>query len=91
MAPVAVRRPGDLPGPQAALRRLVVPQGKAEAGEPALEGALREVLEETGYHCAPGARLPTSRYLANGHPKVVTYWAAEATGAHSYPTTRSTA
>lgn len=55
------------------------PKGKLKRGETALEGALREVLEETGHHCAPGARLPTSRYLVNGRPKEVTYWAAEAT------------
>ncbi|MFD4033411.1 NUDIX hydrolase [Streptomyces sp. NPDC058637] len=56
------------------------PKGKLKRGETALEGALREVLEETGHHCAPGAALPTARYLVNGRPKVVSYWAAEATG-----------
>jgi len=55
------------------------PKGKLKRGEAALEAALREVLEETGYHCTPGARLPSSRYVANGRPKEVTYWAAEAT------------
>ncbi|GAA3003146.1 NUDIX hydrolase [Streptomyces fulvorobeus] len=55
------------------------PKGKLKRGEPALAGALREVLEETGHHCAPGARLPTSRYEVEGRPKEVTYWAAEAT------------
>ncbi|MGW4228416.1 NUDIX hydrolase [Streptomyces sp. NPDC004980] len=55
------------------------PKGKLKRGETALEGALREVLEETGHHCAPGAVLPTARYLVNGRPKEVSYWAAEAT------------
>ncbi|MFD3652246.1 NUDIX hydrolase [Streptomyces sp. 24-1644] len=55
------------------------PKGKLKRGEPALAGALREVLEETGHRCAPGARLPTSRYEVNGRPKEVAYWAAEAT------------
>ncbi|MFF0747239.1 NUDIX hydrolase [Streptomyces sp. NPDC004111] len=55
------------------------PKGKLKRGEDPLAGALREVLEETGYHCVPGARLPTVRYVANGRPKQVTYWAAEVT------------
>lgn len=55
------------------------PKGKLKRAEDALVGALREVLEETGHHCAPGARLGTVRYLAQGRPKEVSYWAAEAT------------
>lgn len=81
MAEVAVpgRRHGDLPRPPAEVRRLVPPQGQAEARGGRPGGALREVLEETGHHCAPGARLGTVSYLANGRPKQVVYWAAEAT------------
>ncbi|MFF9350725.1 NUDIX hydrolase [Streptomyces sp. NPDC014734] len=56
------------------------PKGKLKRGEPALDAARREVLEETGHHCAPGAALPTVRYLVNGRAKEVFYWAAEATG-----------
>ncbi|MEV7087872.1 NUDIX hydrolase [Streptomyces sp. NPDC093085] len=55
------------------------PKGKLKRGEETLAGAVREVLEETGHHCAPGARLDTVHYLAQGRPKEVTYWAAEAT------------
>ncbi|MFD5750988.1 NUDIX hydrolase [Streptomyces sp. NPDC127033] len=55
------------------------PKGKLKRGESALAGAVREVLEETGHHCAPGARLDTVHYLAQGRPKEVIYWAAEAT------------
>jgi 8-oxo-dGTP diphosphatase len=55
------------------------PKGKPKRGEDALVGAEREVLEETGYQCVPGARLPTAYYIANGRPKQVSYWAAEAT------------
>ncbi|MER5954080.1 NUDIX hydrolase [Streptomyces sp. NPDC001893] len=55
------------------------PKGKLKRGEEALAGALREVEEETGFRCAPGARLPTTRYVAGGRPKRVDYWAAEAT------------
>ncbi|WP_405779208.1 NUDIX hydrolase [Streptomyces sp. NBC_00859] len=56
------------------------PKGKLKRGEDTLAAALREVREETGHHCAPGARLPTVRYEANGRPKEVSYWTAEATG-----------
>ncbi|MEU9061093.1 NUDIX hydrolase [Streptomyces sp. NPDC048430] len=54
------------------------PKGKLKRGETTLEAALREVLEETGHHCVPGAALPTAHYMANGRPKEVSYWAAEA-------------
>ncbi|GGV90089.1 DNA mismatch repair protein MutT [Streptomyces gelaticus] len=63
------------------------PKGKLKRGEPALDAARREVLEETGHHCTPGAPLPTARYLANGRPKEVAYWAAEATGGSFVPGT----
>ncbi|MFE2263296.1 NUDIX hydrolase [Streptomyces griseosporeus] len=54
------------------------PKGKLKRGEDALAGALREVEEETGRRAVPGAELPTVRYLADGRPKRVRYWAAEA-------------
>lgn len=56
------------------------PKGKLKRGEEPLAAAVREVLEETGHHCVPGRRLPTARYLVDGRPKEVAYWAAEATG-----------
>lgn len=55
------------------------PKGKLKRGEDPLAGALREVGEETGYPAVPGAPLPTLRYEAQGRPKQVRYWAAEAT------------
>ncbi len=55
------------------------PKGKLKRGEAHLSGALREVEEETGHRAVAGTRLPTVRYLANGRPKEVRYWAAEAT------------
>jgi 8-oxo-dGTP diphosphatase len=55
------------------------PKGKLKRGEEPLAGAVREVAEETGYQARPGAELPTLRYLADGRPKQVRYWAAEAT------------
>ncbi|WP_030021019.1 NUDIX hydrolase [Streptomyces monomycini] len=54
------------------------PKGKLKRDEDWLAGALREVAEETGWQCHPGARLPSTHYLANGRPKEVRYWAAEA-------------
>lgn len=33
----------------------------------------------------PGAVLPTARYVANGRPKEVTYWSAEATAGAFVP------
>lgn len=61
------------------------PKGKLKRGEGALAGALREVAEETGYTAVPGAELPTLRYVANGRPKQVRYWAAEAVSGHFAP------
>lgn len=54
------------------------PKGKLKRGEDPLVCALREVAEETGHTAVPAAELPTARYLANGRPKRVRYWAAEA-------------
>ncbi|MFI7383568.1 NUDIX hydrolase [Streptomyces sp. NPDC049813] len=55
------------------------PKGKLKRGETELAAALREVREETGQECVPGATLPTSRYVVHDRPKTVAYWAAEAT------------
>ena len=55
------------------------PKGKLEAGESWDEAAVREVREETGAACVLGAPLSTARYPVKGRPKVVHYWAAEAT------------
>ncbi|MGW3724257.1 NUDIX hydrolase [Streptomyces sp. F001] len=63
------------------------PKGKLKRGEDPLVGALREVEEETGYAAATGAELPTLYYLANGRPKQVRYWAAEAVSGSFTPTT----
>ncbi|MFD7136946.1 NUDIX hydrolase [Streptomyces sp. NPDC059894] len=54
------------------------PKGKLKRGEEAAAAAVREVAEETGCTARLGARLPTLRYLAQGRPKEVHYWAAEA-------------
>lgn len=57
------------------------PKGKLKRSETFEAAARREVLEETGYTCRLGTELPQSRYTdAQGRPKEVHYWAAEATG-----------
>ncbi|MHA5052328.1 NUDIX hydrolase [Streptomyces sp. SD15] len=61
------------------------PKGKLKRGEDPLAGAVREVEEETGFHCAPGARLPSAVYYVGGRRKHVSYWAAEATDGHFTP------
>jgi 8-oxo-(d)GTP phosphatase len=53
-----------------------LPKGKPEPGEHALLTAVREVAEETGLRVTLGQRLPPVRYLVDGQPKVVDYWAA---------------
>ncbi len=52
------------------------PKGKAKRGEDLLAAAVREVREETGHVCLPGARLGTVRYRAGAREKEVTYWSA---------------
>jgi 8-oxo-dGTP diphosphatase len=51
------------------------PKGKAEAGEADEACALREVLEETGLHCALEYELASTHYVdAKGRPKRVRWW-----------------
>jgi 8-oxo-dGTP diphosphatase len=61
-----------------------LPKGKLTSGESELDAAVREVLEETGYHVRVGEPLGTTRYrrFVNGvdRPKVVRWWAMEAAG-----------
>ncbi|MDT0442019.1 NUDIX hydrolase [Streptomyces johnsoniae] len=61
------------------------PKGKLYAGEPPADAARREVLEETGAEIRLGQRLSTHRYPAQGRPKVVDYWVAEAVGGRFEP------
>ncbi|MFD3455878.1 NUDIX hydrolase [Streptomyces sp. NPDC058691] len=55
-----------------------LPKGKLKRGETAVDGARREVKEETGLDCVLGVPLPSSMYVVAGRPKVVRYWAARA-------------
>lgn len=66
-----------------------IPKGKLAPGESLLEGALREVHEETGHRVQPGRSLGEVRYLkksgGGAREKVVHYWAMRATGGEFSP------
>ena len=51
-------------------------KGKREPGEELPETAVREVVEETGVRPVLGRHLKTVRYLVDGRPKRVEWWAA---------------
>lgn len=53
-----------------------LPKGKLKNGEHILTAAVREVGEETGLVPVLGRRLPSQRYLKDGWPKQVEWWAA---------------
>ena len=76
--------------PPPALRRLVPPEGKLAAGEREVDGAIREVLEETGYHVRLGRSLGETRYLkvdsGVARQKLVRWWAMEAASGGFGPT-----
>lgn len=55
-----------------------LPKGKLEPGEHVLAAAVRECDEETGITPTLGAPLARLQYLANGAPKIVDYWVANA-------------
>ena len=67
-----------------------LPKGKLGPGEPEVEGAVREVLEETGYHVRVGRPLGETRYDKVigkvARPKVVRWWAMQATTGTFSPT-----
>jgi 8-oxo-dGTP diphosphatase len=68
-----------------------LPKGKLKRGEAARDGAVREVLEETGMTCTLGPELPAVHYTdALDRPKQVRYWAAEATGGTFAPNSETT-
>jgi 8-oxo-dGTP diphosphatase len=67
-----------------------LPKGKLASGEAEVDGGIREVLEETGYHVRLGRPLGETRYLkeqaGTARPKVVRWWAMEAVGGAFTPT-----
>src|SRR4051812_8048862 len=55
-----------------------LPKGKLDKGESFEDGAVREVLEETGVRVRLGEELPSVRYVDNkGRDKLVRYWIME--------------
>src|SRR5918996_824199 len=66
-----------------------LPKGKLAPGESTIDGAVREVLEETGYRVRVGRPLGEVRYTkssgSSNRPKVVRYWAMEAEGGSFSP------
>ena len=52
-----------------------IPKGKLNSGEHPVVGAVREVWEETGSTGVPGRPLGEIRYLKDGAPKRVRFWA----------------
>ncbi len=67
-----------------------LPKGKLAAGEREVDGAIREVLEETGYHVRLGRSLGETRYQkvdsGAAREKVVRWWAMEAASGGFGPT-----
>jgi 8-oxo-(d)GTP phosphatase len=55
-----------------------LPKGKLNASEHVLLGALREVWEETAILAVPGRPVGETRYVKDGEPKRVRYWAMRA-------------
>ncbi|OZC82707.1 NUDIX hydrolase [Rhodococcus sp. 06-418-5] len=63
------------------------PKGKLDPGETAVDAAVREVKEETGFDSRLGRSLSYVTYPIPGHRRVkkVLYWAAEVTGGEFVP------
>ena len=57
-----------------------LPKGKLTSGEHPVLGAVREVWEETGHLGVPGRPLGEIRYVKDGDPKRVRYWAMRVDG-----------
>jgi 8-oxo-(d)GTP phosphatase len=69
-----------------------LPKGKLGPGESEIEGAIREVLEETGLRVRLGRPLGETRYQKRSggamRPKVVRYWAMRAEDGGSFSANR---
>ncbi|MFC7326546.1 NUDIX hydrolase [Marinactinospora rubrisoli] len=62
-----------------------LPKGKLRNEEHPLTAAVREVAEETGLRPVLGRRLPGRRYVKDGWPKEVAWWAAAVSGPSGVP------
>jgi 8-oxo-dGTP diphosphatase len=56
----------------------VLPKGKLDRGETAIDAARREVLEETGYEVSVHEFAGTLAYEVGGRPKIVHFWRMQA-------------
>jgi 8-oxo-dGTP diphosphatase len=59
-------------------RLWVLPRGKLKRDERAVDGAQREVVEETGHHVTVHEYLGAIAYQARGRTKVVKFWRMKA-------------
>ena len=62
-----------------------LPKGKLDKGESFEDGALREVLEETGLRCRLRHEVDAVRYIdGKGRPKIVRYWVMDVAEDHGF-------
>lgn len=61
-----------------------LPKGHLEKGETLEEGALREVLEETGCTAEIIEIVPPLAYLVKNQPKIVVYYRMKLTGSSDF-------
>jgi 8-oxo-dGTP diphosphatase len=86
-----VWRPGDGGREVAVIHRpryddWSLPKGKLVPDEDWLDGALREVEEETGFRCEAGEELEPSRYRdRKGRDKLVRWWSMRPVGGSFEP------
>lgn len=62
----------------------VLPRGKLRRDERPVNGARREVVEETGFRVEVGEFLGVITYQTRGRPKVVRFWLMQAEAEPSY-------
>jgi 8-oxo-dGTP diphosphatase len=65
-------------------RLWVLPRGKLRRDEPAVAGARREVVEETGFRVEVCEFLGVITYQSRGRPKVVQFWLMRAEAEPSF-------
>ena len=69
----------------------VLPRGKLRRNERPVNGARREVVEETGFRVRVCEFVGAITYLSGGRPKVVQYWIMQAAAQPSYEVTNDIA
>jgi 8-oxo-dGTP diphosphatase len=71
--------------------RWVLPRGKLKLSERPIDGARREVVEETGHRVEVREFLGAITYRAQGRPKVVQFWRMQAQARPSHDLMRDIA